>query len=343
MENKVSIIIPIYNTERYRFEKCIQSVIRQTWKNWELLVVDDGSEQECTIFIDELCSVDDRIQVFHNKNHGVSYARNYGVKHAKGDWVTFIDADDYVSPVMLEHALIAAKKTGAAFVIGAVYVTNSYDEKKNYIKEVKTQRMSVREVDLLKRHQLDLSIKMFKNIDGGKITRGPISRLLRTELAQKHLFAESLEIGEDTIWNEEILEDNLQVALVKEIWYFYVQNACSVTHKCNPLIKAMVEKKMVMVEQKIIRIHPELQRNFDTLLCEEVTSSIINRFLLHPENRMNYREKKDFIQEMLDESTFNRLRKCPLYINKTGIKLFLLRYNLILLFYFIRRKLCHEN
>lgn len=98
---KVSIIVPVYKAELY-IRKCIDSILSQTFTNFELLLIDDGSPDNCGKICDEYAELDTRVHVFHKENGGVSAARNLGLDHAKGDYVCFIDSDDWIDPDMLE-------------------------------------------------------------------------------------------------------------------------------------------------------------------------------------------------------------------------------------------------
>ena len=90
---KISIIIPVYNAEKYLCN-CLDSVLKQSFADWEMLLVDDGSKDSSPAICDEYAAKDDRIRVFHKENGGVSSARNTGVKYMEGEWVYFMDADD---------------------------------------------------------------------------------------------------------------------------------------------------------------------------------------------------------------------------------------------------------
>lgn len=98
---KFSIVIPVYNVKEY-LKKCLDSILNQTYQNFELIVVDDGSTDESKDICDEYVKKDDRIKVFHKKNGGLSDARNYGVKHTDGDYLLFIDSDDYIEKLLLD-------------------------------------------------------------------------------------------------------------------------------------------------------------------------------------------------------------------------------------------------
>lgn len=99
---KISVIIPAYNVERY-LSRCLDSVMSQTFKNFEVIVVDDGSSDKTGEICDKYAVLDKRINVIHKKNEGVSAARNAGIEMARGDWCCFIDSDDWVEPKYLEN------------------------------------------------------------------------------------------------------------------------------------------------------------------------------------------------------------------------------------------------
>ena len=98
----ISIIVPVYNSEKY-INKCIESVLSQSYINWEMLLIDDGSTDESGRICDEYAAKDDRIRVYHQSNSGVSIARNLGLDKMAGDYVTFIDSDDWIEPKYLAN------------------------------------------------------------------------------------------------------------------------------------------------------------------------------------------------------------------------------------------------
>ena len=102
MESKVSVIIPVFNAEKY-LEKCVISVLTQTYTNLEVLIVDDGSTDNSGVLCNHLANLDKRISVFHQKNAGQSSARNFALDKATGDFIIFVDADDYIAKNMVEE------------------------------------------------------------------------------------------------------------------------------------------------------------------------------------------------------------------------------------------------
>lgn len=109
MSVSISIIIPVYNVEKYLCE-CIDSVLNQTFKDFELILVDDGSTDKSGIICDEYKLKDNRIKVIHQKNSGVSVARNTGISNAKNEYITFIDSDDYIDQTMYEKMSLILEK-----------------------------------------------------------------------------------------------------------------------------------------------------------------------------------------------------------------------------------------
>ena len=105
---KISVIVPVYNTEMY-LHRCIDSILSQTFTDFELLLIDDGSKDSSGAICDEYAAKDNRVRVFHKENSGVSLARNLGLDNAIGEWIVFVDADDWLELTMLEkmyHAVV---------------------------------------------------------------------------------------------------------------------------------------------------------------------------------------------------------------------------------------------
>ena len=97
----VSVIVPVYKVEFYLSE-CIESILKQTYQNLEIILVDDGSPDDCGSICDKYAQQDKRIKVFHKNNEGLSEARNYGIERATGDYLSFVDSDDWIEPDMFE-------------------------------------------------------------------------------------------------------------------------------------------------------------------------------------------------------------------------------------------------
>lgn len=115
----ISVIVPVYNVEPY-LPKCIESIMSQTYSNLEIILVDDGSPDNCPKICDEYAKKDSRIIVIHKNNGGLSEARNAGIDASSGDWIAFVDSDDYIAPNMVESLHEAADKQNADMAICSV-------------------------------------------------------------------------------------------------------------------------------------------------------------------------------------------------------------------------------
>ena len=117
---KVSVIIPVYNAEN-DIIKCVNSVKNQTYPYWEVILIDDGSEDQSGNICDEYARNDERIITVHNQNSGVSSSRNCGIKRASGDFLLFIDSDDYIESDTLKKLINCVHETSAEMVICGFY------------------------------------------------------------------------------------------------------------------------------------------------------------------------------------------------------------------------------
>jgi glycosyltransferase involved in cell wall biosynthesis len=131
----ISVIVPVYKVEQY-LATCLNSIVNQTYKNLEIILVDDGSPDNCGKICDEYAQKDDRIVVLHQPNSGVSRARNAGLDIAKGEYIAFVDSDDYIALDMYEELMSIAQKQSADIVTcnhytinnkGTVLCTNNFD------------------------------------------------------------------------------------------------------------------------------------------------------------------------------------------------------------------------
>lgn len=119
MEVKVSVVVPVYNAERF-LRVCVNSILNQTYKNLEIILIDDGAKDESPQICDELQSKDARIIVVHKENEGAGKSRNCGIKIATGEYILFVDSDDCIKPTLVERCLQAANDSKAAIVMFGV-------------------------------------------------------------------------------------------------------------------------------------------------------------------------------------------------------------------------------
>lgn len=139
-EPKISVIVPVYKVEEY-FERCVNSILKQTYKNLEIILVDDGSPDLCPAMCEEYAKKDSRVVVIHTENRGVSAARNVGLDNSTGEYILFVDSDDYIveeaCEILLEN-IIAHKADMVVF--NHLFVNENYEllpekEQKKYIED----------------------------------------------------------------------------------------------------------------------------------------------------------------------------------------------------------------
>lgn len=181
---KVSIVVPVYNAEKY-LHRCIDSVLAQTYSDWELLLIDDGSKDASGSICDEYTTKDGRIRVFHKENGGVSSARNLGLDNAQGEWVTFVDADDYIEENFLKSF---EGNLDADLVVGNADLVTNLTGRRRVLKSIPYgYYQDIRGV--LSSYLTEL------------ILRVPWAKFYRTRLISDLRFKEGMCLGEDTLFN----------------------------------------------------------------------------------------------------------------------------------------------
>lgn len=122
---KISVVIPVYKVEKY-LRRCLDSLQSQTMTDWQAICIDDGSPDSCPKILDEYAAVDSRFVVLHKQNQGVSAARNDGIKNATGEYIHFLDADDWIDKDFYDHALTVASDCGVDMVVTGFVTDNKY-------------------------------------------------------------------------------------------------------------------------------------------------------------------------------------------------------------------------
>lgn len=139
----ISIIVPVYKVEPY-LRQCVDSILNQTYRDIEVLLVDDGSPDRCGEICDEYAKKDQRIRVFHTENKGLSAARNLGLREAKGEYIGFVDSDDWIEPDMYEVLLRRLEETGADIgVCGVSYEGIDYRKEFAFTEDIYTRTESL--------------------------------------------------------------------------------------------------------------------------------------------------------------------------------------------------------
>lgn len=220
---KISIIVPVYKVEEYLCT-CIESLQIQTFQNIEIILVDDGSPDSCGDICDRYSKVDDRICVIHQTNKGLSCARNVGVSHATGEYICFVDSDDFVAPNYCEVLLHLLEDSEYDF---SVCGTCRFEDGKEPQTNLKNNTITIyRNTEFLK-------AQLTK-----KSEFGVWNKLYRKELFDKIIFAEG-KIHEDVIWSGDLAQNLFKnVIVTSQQLYFYRQRRNSIVsshiNRCSP-------------------------------------------------------------------------------------------------------------
>ncbi len=208
---KISIIIPVYNAAPY-IERCVHSILSQDFRNWELILVDDGSKDNSKAICDHIANCHDNIKVIHKPNGGVSSARNIGLDNASGEWIVFVDADDQVTRDALKQYEMAVETypdadyhTFDIHTIGLDGVISSFGYNDYILKPS------------------ELISKMLKY----EVCVGPFAKLFRKSVIDRFglRFNPNLRIGEDLVFNlDYIINAKATCAMHSGVVYEYLQN-----------------------------------------------------------------------------------------------------------------------
>lgn len=204
----VSIIIPVYNAQQY-IAKCIDSVISQSYINWELILVDDGCTDKSGEICDKYAQKDKRIRVFHKKNGGVSSARNTGILEAVGDWIYFIDSDDFIDFDTLSKSIIKINTEYPDLIVHGLVNDYIYNGKSCSLPYKTIEDNDYKEI--------------IEFTDKYGLLKGPVCKLFRHSIVKENklFFDESICYGEDTKFSFEYLQKCKSIAFVPEHFYHY--------------------------------------------------------------------------------------------------------------------------
>ena len=227
----VSIVLPIYNVEKY-LDRCIESVINQTYRNLEILLVDDGSPDDCPQKCEEWAKKDGRIKVIHKANAGLGYARNTGIENASGEYICFFDSDDYIDPSTIEKAYNTAQKNNSDMVLFGHYDVNAQGKiVRTYIPTIDKESYVSSEVQ-----EVLLPDLVSDNPATGKSTNLWLSACfcmysMKLILESNWRFASERDIISEDVYSLLRLYRNVEkVTIIPEAFYYYCENSTSLTH-----------------------------------------------------------------------------------------------------------------
>ncbi|WP_375200209.1 glycosyltransferase family 2 protein [Bacillus sp. RS11] len=251
----VSVILPVYNAEKY-LEKCLISICRQTLKNIEIIAINDGSSDQSLMILRKFAEEDGRITVFDIPNEGVSKARNLGIEHANGQYVTFVDADDWIEVTMLQELYLACRLTGSNIAKCDLYWQEMTGSRKlNYSSH---DYCSVSAVDCLN--------QLFTEIGERHFGFASCKLYLKAFLDKHALrFDEDMSFAEDTVFITRAVIKNQAICYVpKQLYYYNVGNQSSLTRGTNINVRQKYDVlyEKLKIELEISGVYNEVKNSF---------------------------------------------------------------------------------
>lgn len=214
--NGISVIVPVYKSEKY-LDRCVQSILNQTYQDFELILVDDGSPDNSPLLCDKWAENDSRVYVMHKENGGASSARNAGLKIAKGNWIAFADSDDWLDRTALKTLYDLANQYNVPMAIGGMRVVQEYTD---------AQTVAKQETVVLSR--ADLMSRFFR-LNGEPDTHSVCATLIRRDILEAYHFIEG-KMNEDVEACYYLARKCEGAVYTNKPVYFYFKNVEGVTN-----------------------------------------------------------------------------------------------------------------
>lgn len=316
----LSVIVPVYKVEQY-LDRCVESIVNQTYRHLEIILVDDGSPDRCPELCDQWAKRDTRIKVIHKENGGLSDARNTGIKAAKGEYLAFVDSDDYIDREMYETMLDAIDRTDVGMACCGRYVVRGNAQIPECCAERETIFMAV---DAIRELLL-----------GGAVEEAVWDKVYRAELFEGLQFPVG-EINEDIVIMPALLDRAERVVHVGKSFYYYWQNGSSITRSAYSLKKRVMLKHLDDLKRYLEENWRELLPCFDALqgrYCQSILYLLLDNKTVLQEYRKDYEE----FYSRFRQSFKNMCRLVPVS-RMERIKGYLIYYRLYYLVHAIKKR-----
>ncbi len=280
---KISIILPVKDGDIDLLKRALSSVYSQTYDDYEILLIDDGSRIGFAEKLDDLVKDDKKIRLFHIKSSGVSGARNFAVSKSEGDIITYIDSDDVISPFCFEEAVsLFTDET-----IDAVWGGTFYGDKKETdrcmdsysignskpLTKDELKRLSLRlKPSRIHKTRAECIGSPYRFDDNGYINRGIAARFIRKKVfdEKKAVFPQNIKMYEDTIWNLKMMDSGLNIYYVKTIWYYYLKNETSASNRFNDNVLHDIEVPLRRIRRLLDLKDPVEYRAYTRFLMDSL-------------------------------------------------------------------------
>ena len=320
----ISVIVPVYNVEKY-LEQCVDSILQQTITDLEVILVDDGSTDKSALICDEYQVRDTRIKVLHKQNGGLMSAWKAGVQMSKGDYIGFVDSDDWIDSDMYMTLYQTAVKSSADIVLcGWIREGKNKREKEPmYIESGKYDR------DSLEKNIFPKMLSFGKMLER-YISPNRVTKLFKRELLEKNFkyFDEKVSIGEDLITSFSCILDAKSIYMLAEYFpYHYRLNESSIMEKAD---FQFCRKSLLMIQQFRRIVKEKNRTGFDVQLNNDLLSLAYWGTERLVKSDATKKEKIKYIQSMLNDHDFRvalqnqtlskHNKKCAVYIVLSQLK-----------------------
>lgn len=299
----ISIIIPVYNVKEIYFRQCLDSVINQTYQAIEVILIDDGSPNNSGEICDEYAEKDPRIRVIHQKNQGASVARNNGIYAAQGEWIMFVDADDWIEPDTCERIMSDALQLDIEVLYFSGY--------KECVSHQQAVSFPLKRDIVLSKEDKQILYSLFLELELPFSLGVPWGKLIMSSLLKRHniKFLPGVVIAEDRIFNLNLAKCAARVAYTEKHLYHYRICATSVTGSSyTPGCDNYICHADEYLNQFILDNHLGTQMTedlFNLWLCKSAKRIICNQYL-HPKNKCSYRKKIELCDELVGKSLYSK-------------------------------------
>lgn len=287
MKEFISIIVPIYNAEEF-IERCIKSVVNQTVSNWELLLIDDGST-DSTVNICNKYIGDSRIHLLSKKNTGVSDTRNLGIAQSKGNWITFLDADDELEKSYIENLTKIIEKNNFDIIIGEIdsSLGQKYLIESNVTYEGKNKRELISSLLTSKNNNKNYDSKMLGYV---------IGKVYKKSIIENIRFPTNIKFREDMLFNLKAFSNSKNVLLAKELSYKYIINTKSASFKYIENYIEEIKNFKIILEN--ILSGSDINFHNDLYVCmTNMYMNWIKLCVMHKKSNFSKREKLEEIKK----------------------------------------------
>lgn len=315
---KVSIIVPIYNSELY-LDECIKSIINQTYKNIEILLLDDGSTDNSLTICNKYKKEDSRIRIIKKNNSGVSNTRNIGITKSLGEYIAFVDSDDVIDKRYIEYLIKDIDDTYFNVCKSKIIYSNNLQNLKN-----------------TKYKKNELEKKDFIYLSEINVLNSPCYKLFNRKIIKENRikFNENLSLGEDLLFNLDYLKHIKKIYIVdNELYCYRKSNTKSLTKKYRPNMEEIQLLLLNKFEEFFYKIKGKYEKTYNTQIVNFISAIIVNEYR---NNNINFYKKIRKINTFLKRQQIKQILKKHKKTNN-NIKYIVLRYHFIILYYLYQK------